>query len=92
MVMRAAIGDFEETLIFGAMQQSPSSGHSIRDKRNFFLPDIRSFALIALEIISNMCEKKFCTYQYEWDQYCCLTPTQQFFSYIMARTSYFSMK
>lgn len=69
MVMRAAIGDFEETLIFGAMQQSPSSGHSIRDKRNFFLPDIRSFALIALEIISNMCEKKFCTYQYEWDQY-----------------------
>jgi len=23
---------------------------------------------------------------------CCLTPTQQFFSYIMARTSYFSMR
>ncbi|XP_071159412.1 uncharacterized protein [Mytilus edulis] len=67
MVMRAAIGDFEDTQIFGAMQQT--SSHSIRDKRNFFLPDIRSFALIALEIISNMCEKKFATYQYEWDQY-----------------------
>ncbi|XP_052058306.1 uncharacterized protein LOC127698722 isoform X2 [Mytilus californianus] len=67
MVMRAAIGDFEDTQIFGAMQQT--SNHSIRDKRNFFLPDIRSFALIALEIISNMCEKKFATYQYEWDQY-----------------------
>ena len=28
----------------------------------------------------------------EWVSYCCLTPIQQFFSYIMARTSRFSMR
>jgi len=28
----------------------------------------------------------------EWMSDCCLTPTPQLFSYIMARTSYFSMK
>ena len=32
---------------------------------------------------------KFC---WEWVSDCCLTPTQQFFSYVMARTSYFSMR
>jgi hypothetical protein len=28
----------------------------------------------------------------EWVSNCCLTPTQQFFSYIMARTSQFSTR
>ena len=57
MVLRAAIGDFEDAQIYGSLQQS--FDESIRDKRYFFLPDIRSFALVALEIVSKMCEKKF---------------------------------
>ncbi|WAR19649.1 hypothetical protein MAR_001487 [Mya arenaria] len=57
MVLRAAIGDFEDAQIYGTLQQSFDS--SIRDKKYFFLPDIRSFALIALEILGKMCEKKF---------------------------------
>ena len=31
-------------------------------------------------------------FQFEWVNGCCLAPTQQYFSYIMARTSEFSMK
>ena len=57
MVLRAAVGDFEDAQIYGTLQQSLDE--SIRDKRYFFLPDIRSFALVALEIVSKMCEKKF---------------------------------
>ena len=57
MVLRAAIGDFEDAQIYGTLQQSFDD--TIRDKRYFFLPDIRSFALVALEIVSKMCEKKF---------------------------------
>ena len=57
MVLRAAVGDFEDAQIYGTLQQSLDS--SIRDKKYFFLPDIRSFALIALEIVGKMCEKKF---------------------------------
>lgn len=57
MVMRAAVGDFEDATIYGTLQQSLDN--SIKDKRYFFLPDIRSFALIALEVVSKMCEKKF---------------------------------
>lgn len=55
-VLRAAIGDFEDAQIYGSLQQSTDV--NIRDKRHFFLPDIRSFALVALEVISRMCEKK----------------------------------
>ena len=57
MVLRAAIGDFEDAQIYGTLQQSFDD--TIREKRYFFLPDIRSFALVALEIVSKMCEKKF---------------------------------
>lgn len=57
MVLRAAVGDFEQAQIYGTLQQSLDS--SIKDKRYFFLPDIRSFSLIALEIVAKMCEKKF---------------------------------
>ncbi|KAL4237530.1 hypothetical protein ACF0H5_002244 [Mactra antiquata] len=57
MVLRAAVGDFEEAQIYGTLQQSLDA--SIKDKRYFFLPDIRSFALVALQIISTMSEKKF---------------------------------
>jgi hypothetical protein len=35
---------------------------------------------------------KMICYLFEWLNNCCLMPTQQFFSYIMAGTSYFSMK
>ncbi|KAH3856922.1 uncharacterized protein LOC127871308 [Dreissena polymorpha] len=57
MVLRAAVGDFEEAQIYGTLQQSLDT--STRDKKYFFLPDVRSFALIALEILGKMCEKKF---------------------------------
>lgn len=57
MVLRAAVGDFEDAEIYGTLQQSLDS--SIKDKRYFFLPDIRSFAIISLEIVSSMCDKKF---------------------------------
>ncbi|XP_045175037.2 uncharacterized protein LOC123536166 isoform X2 [Mercenaria mercenaria] len=57
MVLRAAVGDFEEALIYGTLQQSVDN--SVKDKRHFFLPDIRSFALVALQVVSRMSEKKF---------------------------------
>lgn len=57
MVLRAAVGDFEDAQIYGTLQMSLDS--SLRDKKYFFLPDIRSFALIALEIVGKMCEKRF---------------------------------
>ena len=57
MVLRAAVGDFEDAQMYGTLQQS--FDESLRDKRYFFLPDIRSFALVALEIVSKMCEMKF---------------------------------
>lgn len=57
MVLRAAVGDFEDAQIYGTLQMSHDS--SLRDKKYFFLPDIRSFALIALEIVGKMCEKRF---------------------------------
>ncbi|KAK3093279.1 hypothetical protein FSP39_013605 [Pinctada imbricata] len=66
MVMRAAIGDFEDTQIYGSLQQTTDSP-SVVTKRQFFLPDIRSFALIAFEIVSKMCERRFLSMQYEWD-------------------------
>ena len=34
----------------------------------------------------------FSIISFNWVSDCCLTPTQQFFSYIMAVTSYFSMR
>ena len=61
MVMRAAIGNFEDSQTYGSMNQSGS------DRRQFFTADIRSFALVALEIVSKMCEKKFVNMQYDWD-------------------------
>lgn len=64
MVMRAAIGDFEHTQIYGSMQQSETT---VSSKRQFFLPDIRSFALVALEIVTKSCERRFLSMQYEWD-------------------------
>ncbi|KAK3578494.1 hypothetical protein CHS0354_007746 [Potamilus streckersoni] len=57
MVLRAAVGDFEDAHLYGSLQQS--ADNTTKDKRYFFLPDIRSFALIALEIVSKMCERKF---------------------------------
>lgn len=64
MVMRAAIGDFEHTQIYGSMQQTETA---VCSKRQFFLPDIRSFALVALEIVTKSCERRFLSMQYEWD-------------------------
>ncbi|XP_061173163.1 uncharacterized protein LOC133182364 [Saccostrea echinata] len=64
MVMRAAIGDFECTQIYGSIQQSETA---VTSKRQFFLPDIRSFALVALEIVTKSCERRFLSMQYDWD-------------------------
>lgn len=66
MILRAAIGDFEETQIYGSLQQSIET--NVIDKRHFFFPDIRSFALVSLEIITKMCEKKYVSMEYEdWE-------------------------
>ena len=67
MVMRAAIGDFEETQIYGSLQQNGETSSIATTKRQFFLPDIRSFALVALEIVSKMCERRFLSMQCDWD-------------------------
>ncbi|XP_060069056.1 uncharacterized protein LOC132549152 [Ylistrum balloti] len=67
MVMRAAIGDFEDSQIFGSIHQN-SDTVTLADKRHFFLPDIRSFALVALEVVSKMCEKRFLSMQYQWNK------------------------
>ncbi|OWF45670.1 uncharacterized protein LOC110456731 [Mizuhopecten yessoensis] len=67
MVMRAAIGDFEDSQIYGSIHQNGDTV-TLGDKRHFFLPDIRSFALVALEVVSKMCEKRFLSMQYQWDQ------------------------
>ncbi|XP_062573011.1 uncharacterized protein LOC134234950 isoform X2 [Saccostrea cucullata] len=64
MVMRAAIGDFECTQIYGSIQQPETA---VTSKRQFFLPDIRSFALVALEIVTKSCERRFLSMQYDWD-------------------------
>jgi hypothetical protein len=64
MIMRAAIGDFEFTHIYGSMQQTETA---VTNKRQFFLPDIRSFALVALELVTKSCERRFLSMQYEWD-------------------------
>lgn len=64
MVMRAAIGDFEFTHIYGSMQQTETA---VTNKRQFFLPDIRSFALVALELVTKSCERRFLSMQYDWD-------------------------
>jgi hypothetical protein len=37
-------------------------------------------------------EQTISHYKCDCDSDCCLTPIQQFFSYIMARTSYISMR
>jgi len=65
--MRAAIGDFEDSQVYGTLQQNGSDVEMRVDKKQFFLPDIRSFALVALEIVSKMCEKRFLNMQYEWE-------------------------
>ncbi|XP_033735411.1 LOW QUALITY PROTEIN: uncharacterized protein LOC117323959 [Pecten maximus] len=67
MVMRAAIGDFEDSQMYGSIHQNGDTA-TLGDKRHFFLPDIRSFALVALEVVSKMCEKRFVSMQYQWNK------------------------
>ncbi|XP_069118501.1 uncharacterized protein [Argopecten irradians] len=67
MVMRAAIGDFEDSQMYGSIHQNTDTT-TLGDKRHFFLPDIRSFALVALEVVSKMCEKRFVSMQYQWNK------------------------
>ncbi|XP_046364769.2 uncharacterized protein LOC124140967 [Haliotis rufescens] len=57
MVLRAALGDFEAAQIYGSLQGGSSSSSQV-SKKQFFLPDIRAFALVALEIIGYVCKKR----------------------------------
>ncbi|KAK6180858.1 hypothetical protein SNE40_008834 [Patella caerulea] len=57
LVLRASLGDFEHAQIYGSLQSGGSAPTSI-SKKQFFLPDIRAFALVALEILGVVCEKK----------------------------------
>jgi hypothetical protein len=46
-------------------------------------------------MLISICQPSFNNYFYfnsEWGSDCCLRPTQTFFSYNVARTSYFSMR
>ncbi|XP_041353087.1 uncharacterized protein LOC121371340 [Gigantopelta aegis] len=56
LVLRAAIGDFENAQICGSLQSGVMS--SVSNKKQFFLPDIRAFALVTLEIIGLVCDKR----------------------------------
>ena len=54
--MRAALGDFEEAQIYGSLQNGTIT--SSVSKKHFFLPDIRAFALVALEILGFVCKRR----------------------------------
>lgn len=55
-LFRAAVGDFEYVSIFGSLLQG-ADNPTCKSRRTFFLPDIRSFALITLEMILSVCNK-----------------------------------
>ncbi|XP_076442491.1 uncharacterized protein LOC143281259 [Babylonia areolata] len=56
LVLRAAVGDFEEAQVYGSLQNGTIS--SSVSKKHFFLPDVRAFALVALEILGVVCMKR----------------------------------
>ncbi|XP_036363744.1 uncharacterized protein LOC115217889 [Octopus sinensis] len=55
-LFRAALGDFEYVSIFGSLLQG-ADNPTCKSRQTFFLPDIRSFALITLEMILSVCDK-----------------------------------
>ena len=55
-MLRAALGDFEEAQIYGSLQNGTVT--SSVSKKHFFLPDIRAFALVALEILGFVCKRR----------------------------------
>ncbi|GAB1606126.1 uncharacterized protein LOC115217889 [Argonauta hians] len=55
-LFRAALGDFEYVSIFGSPLQG-GDNPTCKNRQTFFLPDIRSFALITLEMILSVCSK-----------------------------------
>ncbi|KAK7103539.1 uncharacterized protein [Littorina saxatilis] len=56
LVLRAAVGDFEEAQIYGTLQNGTIT--TSVSKKEFFLPDIRAFALVALEILGYVCKRR----------------------------------
>lgn len=54
--LRAALGDFEYVTIFGSPLQG-ADNPQCKNRQNFLLPDIRSFALITLEMVLAVCNK-----------------------------------
>jgi hypothetical protein len=60
--------------------------------RRGILDQIKSFRLLRVNLLffrQSRCSRQFVP---DWVSDCCLTPIQQFFSYIMGRTSKFSMR
>lgn len=54
--LRAALGDFEYVTIFGSPLQG-ADNPQCKNRYSFLLPDIRSFALITLEMVLAVCNK-----------------------------------
>ncbi|XP_012937704.1 uncharacterized protein LOC101864460 [Aplysia californica] len=54
LVLRAAVGDFEDAQIYGTLLTgTPNSSVS---RKRFFYPDIRAYALVGLEMLGRVCE------------------------------------
>ncbi|GFO27475.1 leucine-rich repeat serine/threonine-protein kinase 2 [Plakobranchus ocellatus] len=53
-VLRAAVGDFEEAQIYGTLLTG--SPNSTMTRKRFFFPDIRSYALVGIEMLAKICE------------------------------------
>ncbi|XP_059178981.1 uncharacterized protein LOC131958123 [Physella acuta] len=54
LVMRAAVGDFEDAQIYGTLLTgTPNSSVS---RKRFFYPDIRAYALVGIELLGRVCE------------------------------------
>lgn len=56
LVLRASLGDFEEAQIYGSLQNGGIT--TTVSKKQFFFPDIRAYALVALEILGHVCQHR----------------------------------
>ncbi|BFZ07102.1 hypothetical protein BsWGS_10140 [Bradybaena similaris] len=54
LIIRAAIGDFEDGQIYGTLLTG--SHNSTVSRKQFFLPDIRAYALVGIEMMICVCE------------------------------------
>ncbi|KAK0058480.1 hypothetical protein Bpfe_012122 [Biomphalaria pfeifferi] len=56
LVMRAAVGDFEDAQIYGTFLTG--SSNSTVSRKRFLYPDIRAYALVGIEMLARVCECK----------------------------------